>query len=61
MSKLVLICHGQSLWNAVRAMIMELEQLTPEKITQVEFITGVPIVYDLDAEGKVLSKKILNS
>jgi 2,3-bisphosphoglycerate-dependent phosphoglycerate mutase len=42
-------------------MIMELEQLTPEEVTQVEFITGVPIVYDLDAEGKVLSKKILNS
>jgi 2,3-bisphosphoglycerate-dependent phosphoglycerate mutase len=49
--------HG----NSLRAMIMELEQLTPEEVTQVEFITGVPIVYDLDAEGKVLSKKILNS
>jgi 2,3-bisphosphoglycerate-dependent phosphoglycerate mutase len=47
--------HG----NSLRAMIMELEQLTPDEVVKVEFITGVPIVYDLDAEGKVLSKKVL--
>jgi 2,3-bisphosphoglycerate-dependent phosphoglycerate mutase len=47
--------HG----NSLRAMIMELEQLTPDEVVKVEFVTGVPIVYELDSQGKVLSKKVL--
>lgn len=48
--------HG----NSLRAMIMVLENLTPEGVPHVELITGVPIIYELDCEGKVKDKVILN-
>jgi 2,3-bisphosphoglycerate-dependent phosphoglycerate mutase len=48
--------HG----NSLRSIIMKLEQLTPEQVTQLELATGVPIVYELDRSGQVMSKKILN-
>ena len=38
---------------------MSLENLTGEQILEVELATGVPIVYKLDTEGKVLSKEVL--
>ncbi|MFM7908634.1 MAG: 2,3-bisphosphoglycerate-dependent phosphoglycerate mutase [Microcystis sp.] len=47
--------HG----NSLRAMIMILENLSPEEVPSLELITGVPIVYDLDETGKIISKQIL--
>ena len=47
--------HG----NSLRSIVMELEKLTPEEILKVEIPTGVPIVYELDSNLKILSKKIL--
>jgi 2,3-bisphosphoglycerate-dependent phosphoglycerate mutase len=47
--------HG----NSLRAMIMTLENLSPEEVPSLELITGVPIVYDLDETGKIISKQIL--
>lgn len=47
--------HG----NSLRAIAMELDQLSPEEVTRLEIATGVPIVYEIDSGGKVLSKKIL--
>jgi 2,3-bisphosphoglycerate-dependent phosphoglycerate mutase len=41
-------------------MIMSLEGLTGEQILKVELATGVPIVYKLDDEGKVVSKEVLS-
>jgi 2,3-bisphosphoglycerate-dependent phosphoglycerate mutase len=49
--------HG----NSLRAIIMELDQLTPEEVPLLELATGVPIVYDVDADGKVTNKLILDS
>jgi 2,3-bisphosphoglycerate-dependent phosphoglycerate mutase len=46
--------HG----NSLRAIIMKLDQLSPEEVIQLEIATGVPIIYEIDAEGKVVSKKI---
>ena len=45
--------HG----NSLRAIVMELEQLTPEQIMKVNIDTCRPITYDVDASGNVLSKK----
>lgn len=53
--KVLVAAHG----NSLRAMIMELEGLTGEQIIATELDTGVPIVYTLDDQGKVASKKIL--
>ena len=44
--------HG----NSLRALIMVLERLTPEKILKRELATGVPIVYLLNADSTVASQ-----
>jgi 2,3-bisphosphoglycerate-dependent phosphoglycerate mutase len=47
--------HG----NSLRAVMMHLEQLTPEEVTHLELATGIPIVYAIDAVGRVVEKEIL--
>ncbi|MBU1090153.1 2,3-bisphosphoglycerate-dependent phosphoglycerate mutase [Patescibacteria group bacterium] len=47
--------HG----NSLRAIVMQLDKLSPREVVQLEIPTGVPIIYEMDAKGKVLSKKIL--
>ncbi len=47
--------HG----NSLRALIMKLENLTGEQILKRELATGVPIVYRLNADGSVASRKDL--
>ncbi len=47
--------HG----NSLRSMVMHLDQLTREQVLALNLGTGVPIVYELDAEGKVQEKQIL--
>jgi 2,3-bisphosphoglycerate-dependent phosphoglycerate mutase len=44
--------HG----NSLRAIIMDLEKLSPDQIMKVEIGTCQPIVYEIDKGGKVLSK-----
>lgn len=39
--------HG----NSLRAIIMHIEGLTPEEVTLLELFTGIPLVYEYDAEG----------
>lgn len=53
--KVLVAAHG----NSLRAIIKDLEGLSGEQIVNTELATGVPIVYILDKEGKVLSKEIL--
>lgn len=48
--------HG----NSLRSIIMELDQLSPDEVVELELATGVPIVYEMDTEGKVLNKAILD-
>lgn len=50
--KTVLVAaHG----NSLRALVMHLENLTPEEIIAREIATGVPIIYHFDDENKVAS------
>ena len=52
--KTVLVsAHG----NSLRAIVMELERLTPEQIMKVNIGTCEPIVYSIGPDGRVLSKK----
>jgi 2,3-bisphosphoglycerate-dependent phosphoglycerate mutase len=48
--------HG----NSLRALIMKLENLSGEQILKRELATGVPIVYRLNADGTVKSRKDLD-
>ena len=44
--------HG----NSLRAILMELEKLTPEQIMQVNIGTCLPIYYDIGPKGEILKK-----
>ena len=49
--------HG----NSLRSIVMKLDNLSPDEVTKLEIATGVPIVYQLDDEGRVRSKRILEA
>jgi 2,3-bisphosphoglycerate-dependent phosphoglycerate mutase len=38
---------------------MELDKLSEEEVPKLELATGIPIIYDIDEEGKVVSKEIM--
>ncbi|MBO6756455.1 MAG: 2,3-bisphosphoglycerate-dependent phosphoglycerate mutase [Roseibium sp.] len=47
----IVSAHG----NSLRALIMDLEDLTPDQILKRELGTGTPIIYRFDEEGNVQS------
>ncbi len=51
----LIVAHG----NSLRALIQFLEKLTPEQIMEVNMPTGIPLMYELDSQLNVLSKKFL--
>ena len=51
----LVVAHG----NSLRALVMVLDRLTRETILDAEIGTGVALVYDLNADSTVVSKKIL--
>jgi 2,3-bisphosphoglycerate-dependent phosphoglycerate mutase len=48
--------HG----NSNRAIVMKLDELSPDEVVKLELATGLPVVYDLSPDGEVLSKSILD-
>lgn len=48
----IIAAHG----NSLRALVMVLEKLSPEGILKREISTGVPIIYQLNADATVASK-----
>jgi len=48
----VVAAHG----NSLRALVMVLEKLSPDGILKREIATGVPIIYNLNADATVASK-----
>lgn len=46
--------------NAFRALIKSLENLTEDEISKIEFGIGEAYVYEIDENGKVISKDIRN-
>ncbi|QPC86282.1 2,3-bisphosphoglycerate-dependent phosphoglycerate mutase [Mesorhizobium sp. NBSH29] len=47
--------HG----NSLRALIMALEGISGPQIVNLELTTGVPMVYELNADSTIKSKKVL--
>ena len=47
----MLAAHG----NTLRAMLMYLDGITPEDIAEVNVPTGIPLIYEFDADGNVLN------
>ncbi|GMR03714.1 MAG: hypothetical protein BMS9Abin22_216 [Gammaproteobacteria bacterium] len=56
--KTVLVsAHG----NSLRALVMVIEDMTPEEIINYEFPTGTPHVYEIDRGFKLTNKHIVES
>ncbi|MFW5933698.1 MAG: 2,3-bisphosphoglycerate-dependent phosphoglycerate mutase [Actinomycetota bacterium] len=51
----LVVAHG----NSNRSIVMQLDDLDEEGVVALELATGLPLVYDLDEEGTVLGKRIL--
>ncbi len=51
----LVVAHG----NSNRAIVMQLEKLTREQVLELNLDTGVPLVYQLDDQLNVVSKKTL--
>ena len=47
--------HG----NSLRSIVMALDRLTKEQVLSLEIATGVPIVYEMNPDGTVRTKQIL--
>jgi 2,3-bisphosphoglycerate-dependent phosphoglycerate mutase len=52
---ILVAAHG----NSLRALIMELEQLSREQVLELNIPTGAPLLYELDKTGKVLDHRYL--
>lgn len=48
--------HG----NSLRSILMHLDNLSPEEVPHLELATGIPIVYEIDAEANITDKVILD-
>jgi 2,3-bisphosphoglycerate-dependent phosphoglycerate mutase len=53
--RVLVAAHG----NSLRALCMVLDQLSPESVTKLELATGVPVVYCLNTDSTVASKRVL--
>lgn len=52
---ILIAAHG----NSLRALVMQLEQLSKEQVLELNIPTGAPLLYELDNNGKVLSHRYL--
>ena len=48
----IISAHG----NSLRAIVMQLDQLTQPQVLELNIPNGIPIVYDCDSDGKPVSK-----
>lgn len=53
--RVLIAAHG----NSLRALVMYLEQLSEEEIMEINLPTGIPLVYELDQDFRVLHKEYL--
>jgi 2,3-bisphosphoglycerate-dependent phosphoglycerate mutase len=53
--RILIAAHG----NSLRALIQHLDHMTPAEIMEVNVPTGVPLLYELDSDLKVLRKEYL--
>ena len=52
---ILVAAHG----NSLRALIMELEQLSREQVLELNIPTGAPLLYELDQKGNVVVHRYL--
>ena len=47
---MLIVAHG----NSLRALVMELEKLSPRQIVKIEIPTGKPVIYHLTAKSEIV-------
>ncbi len=52
---ILIAAHG----NSIRALVMQLEQLSKEQVLELNIPTGAPLLYEFDNSGKVLSHRYI--
>jgi len=52
---ILIAAHG----NSLRALVMQLEGLSKEQVLELNIPTGAPLLYELDASGKVTGHRYL--
>ncbi|HEX9156249.1 MAG TPA: 2,3-bisphosphoglycerate-dependent phosphoglycerate mutase [Nitrospira sp.] len=52
---ILIAAHG----NSLRALVMQLEQLSKEQVLELNIPTGAPLLYELDNTGKVVNHRYL--
>ena len=55
--RILIVAHG----NSIRALVKYFEQLSNEEIMEVDIPTGVPLVYEFNADFQVVQKQFLAS
>lgn len=53
--KVLMVAHG----NSLRALVQHLEHLSQAEIMELNLPTGIPLVYELDQDLKVISKRFV--
>jgi len=48
--------HG----NSLRSIVMTLDNLGEDEVAGLEVATAVPMIYEIDGQGRVLSKDLLD-
>jgi len=48
------VAHG----NSLRSIVMALDHLTKEQVLELNIATGAPIIYEIDADGRVVKKTV---
>ncbi len=52
---LLVVAHG----NSLRALVMHLEQLSPDEVLELNIPTGAPLLYELDEQGRAVAHRYL--
>jgi len=52
---ILVAAHG----NSLRALVMELEQLSREQVLELNIPTGAPLLYEMDKTGKIVEHRYL--
>jgi 2,3-bisphosphoglycerate-dependent phosphoglycerate mutase len=53
--RLIIVAHG----NSLRSLVMHLDNLSKEAVLELNIPTGVPLVYEFDADAKPASHRYL--
>ncbi|MBI3323939.1 MAG: 2,3-diphosphoglycerate-dependent phosphoglycerate mutase [Candidatus Omnitrophica bacterium] len=51
---ILVVAHG----NSLRSIMMHLDHLTKEQVLNLNLATGAPVIYEIDHDGRILSKTV---